>query len=100
MLFTSAHKALRTPYFFLQAAISFVLNGMFNGLIAWGTFSSSGKVADPALFPGIPVWSWSTKINSCGAMDVLLTTFAMGFFTVLLGSAGIRKDARKSGQVR
>ena len=96
MIFNSAFEALSSQSFFIQAVISFILNGLLNGFIAWSTFSGMGKLSDAASFPAITIWSWNAELNTCGVMDVLLTASLMAFFTVLLGSPGIKANVRKN----
>lgn len=94
-MFETAGQALSSKAFIGQACISFVINGAINGVIAWATMSNWGQREETLQYPSIPVWRWSYELNSCGCLDVLLTTFFIAYFSVLLGTAGVRKDVRE-----
>lgn len=94
-MFETAGQALSSKAFIGQACIAFVINGAINGVIAWATMSSWGQRQETLQYPSIPVWRWSYELNSCGCLDVLLTTFFISYFSVLLGTAGVRKDVRE-----
>ena len=94
-MFQTAYEALTSKAFFGQASISFVINGAINGVISWITYSNWGQRAETLQYPSLPVWTWNYELNSCGALDVLLTTFFISYFSVLLATAGVRKDVRE-----
>jgi hypothetical protein len=55
---------------------------------------SWGKYPNTAAWPGIPAVRLDTAVGSCLALDMLLTTFAMGFFCCLLATGGTQKEVR------
>ena len=55
---------------------------------------SLGTYPNPAAWPGIPAVRLNTAIGSCLALDLLLTTFAMGFFCTLLATGGAQREVR------
>ena len=95
MVFKTTREALTSTAFISQAFLSFCINGAINGVIAWITMSNWGARKETLQYPVVPVWRWSYELKSCGAMDVLLTTFFIAYFSVLLGSAGVAKDVRE-----
>ena len=95
MAFQTTREALTSTAFFVQAFLAFCINGAINGVIAWITMSNWGQRKEVLQYPSVPVWRWSYELNSNGAMDVLLTTFFIAYFSVILGSSGVMKDVRE-----
>jgi hypothetical protein len=95
MVFASARAAYASPTFAVQLAVNMAINFGVNFGIEWATMSEWGRKANPGAWPGISAWRFDTAANSCLALDMLLTTFSIGFLCSLLATGGVQKEVRE-----
>lgn len=89
---------MNTGTFIANIIISVLINFGINFGFGWATVSKWGRLQQ-GHFEGMPVWVMNPEINSCIILDMMLTCFFMGFFTVLLATDGIVRDI-KDGKTR
>lgn len=94
MPYTNARDVIFKTYYFAQLGVNVVINGLINGVLAYGTYSNWGSRKEPATWPGVWVWKMNSETNSCAALDIILTCFFIGCMCTLFGTGGVMKDVK------
>ena len=93
--FPTAAAAYKSATFWAQLVLTMAINFGINFGIEWASMSEWGKKSDPSAWPGIAAVRLDTAVNSCLALDMLLTTFSCGFLCTLLATGGTEKEVRE-----
>lgn len=93
-MFETAGAAYRSPTFAVQLFITMVINFGVNFGLEYATLSNWGKNPNRAAWQGMAAWRMNAN-NSCLSMDMLITTFAIGFMCTLLATGGTQKEVRE-----
>lgn len=94
MPYTNARDVIFKTYYFGQLAVNIVINGVINGVLAYGTYSNWGSRKEVETWPEVYVWKVNPETNSCAALDVALTCFFIGCMCTLFGTGGVIKDVK------
>lgn len=93
-MFPSVSAAYRSPTFMVQCFVTMAINFGINFGLEWAQMSEWGKKASVQSWPGISVWRLDTPVNSCIALDILVSAFSIGFLCTLLATGGTQKEVR------
>jgi len=94
-MFPTAAAAYRSPTFAVQLAITMLINFGVNFGLEWAFMSQWGKQPNTALWPRIPALRFEAPLNSCLALDLLLTPFMIGWLCTLFATDGTQKEVRE-----
>lgn len=94
MVYETAGAAYRSQTFAVQLVMTMIINFGINFGLEWATMSKWGGNPDRSSWPALAMWRMNPVINSCLGMDMLITTFAQGFFCMLLATGGTQKEVR------
>lgn len=95
MAIRTAREAYRTPTFAIQMFITMLVNFGVNFGLEWATMSNWGARPNTVSWPTLPVWRLNPDVNSCLALDILLTSFMIGLMCMLLATGGTQKEVRE-----
>jgi hypothetical protein len=91
---TSIGEASKTLTFRANLIITALINFGINFGFEWATLGQWGKIPQED-FPPLYVIKWNSTVNSCIALDLLLTAFFIASLTTLFGTNGIVQDIKK-----
>ncbi len=93
--FPSIQDAYRSTTFASQCILTMAINFGINFGLEYAAMSEWGKKTNPEAWPGIAAWRMDTPVNSCLALDMLLSSFSIGFLCTLLATGGTQKEVRE-----
>jgi len=94
-MFLTARDAYKSTTFAVQLTITVLINFGINFGLEWAFMSQWGKVRDTAAWPRIPALRFEAPLNSCLALDLLLTPFMIGWLCTLAATDGTQKEVRE-----
>jgi hypothetical protein len=95
MPYQNVREVLKKSTFFAQLALTIAINFGINFGLAWATYSNWGaKGHNYNDWPAVGVWKLNPEVNSCIAMDMMITSVFIAFFCTLLGTNGAIKDVK------
>ena len=93
--FPSIQAAYRSNTFVSQCILTMAINFGINFGLEYAVMSEWGKKINTDTWPGIAAWRLDTPVNSCLALDMLLSSFSIGFLCTLLATGGTQKEVRE-----
>jgi hypothetical protein len=94
-MYLTAEEAYRSPTFAVQLTMTMVINFGINFGYEWAAMGQWGKVTDRSAWPRISAFRMEAPLNSCLALDLLLTTFFIGALCTAAATDGTQKEVRE-----
>lgn len=95
MVFNTVEEAYHSQTFAIQLTMTMMMNFGINFGLEWAAMSQWGKVQDRGAWPRISAFGMEPPLKSCLFLDLLLSTFFIGWLCTLFATDGTQKEVRE-----